>query len=112
MRLKLNIELQMCSHLEYAIQRMQTRLADAVLCVSSNRSVEGAIRGLMVCRLGHLSGRAFKRAAAEFQLPLSLNLPGGGIATPLVPDRKQGGRPRISSAALIYAEELRVALTP
>lgn len=60
-------------------------------------------------RFGSLSGRAL-RTAEKFLMPLELNLPGGGIAPPVLPDKSKGGRPRVSSAAFVFAESLRKAL--
>lgn len=62
------------------------------------------------CRCEGLDKGESKAAAEAFQLPLELNLPDGGIAPPTLPDKSKGGRPRNSSAALIYAEALRSAL--
>ena len=59
----------------------------------------------------NLSASALRAVAERYQLPLELNLPGGGIAQPALPDRSKGGRPRNSSAALIFAESLCKALS-
>lgn len=56
-----------------------------------------------------MSAAEIAAAAVAIQLPLELNV-NGRVPPPLVPDRSRGGRPRNSSAALIFAESLRKAL--
>ena len=75
-----------------------------------------AAKKILMCSYGHLKGKELRQAVSQLQLPLHLNTVSDdtedsvNTVAPSLPEKSKGGRPRNSSAAAIYAEDLRSAL--